>query len=300
MHSLESGLAIYEVKLLAGDPLITAAIAGPHHSFNTMLEKIGNTSTMLAAFTQGLAQWERSGPPPIQSMHLDTRDLEMAAALNIAEIRGLDDISEFNNNNTLPTARICAEHISPLAEECLQHQTQKATHKDRGQLLTDTRGDILYSYDADDEQVTRTCCETNKAKAYQHRSNNTTTPCRSICCNGCQHTSCHQPIELNEQEYLELSADVLEAEDAKKNHINLEITAHSYKVSINQLEEELGPDISIMKAREQSMESMVHIEYRCPKCRNCQDCREAHETERISLKEEAEDGLIRDSLTLDY
>ena len=55
--SLESGLAIYEVKLLAGDPLITAAIAGPHHSFNTMLEKIGNTSTMLAAFTQGLAQW---------------------------------------------------------------------------------------------------------------------------------------------------------------------------------------------------------------------------------------------------
>ena len=55
-----------------------------------------------------------------------------------------------------------------------------------------------------------------------------------------------------------------------------------------------------MKTREQAMESMVHIEYRCPKCRNCQDCREAHETERISLKEEAEDGLIRDSLTLDY
>ena len=63
---------------------------------------------MLAAFTQGLAQWEQSGPPPIQSMYLDTRDLEMAAALNIAEIRGMDDISEFNNNNTLPTIRICA------------------------------------------------------------------------------------------------------------------------------------------------------------------------------------------------
>ena len=47
------------------------------------------------------------------------------------------------------------------------------------------------------------------------------------------------------------------------------------------------------------MESMVHVEYRCPKCRNCQDCREAHETEKISLKEEAEDALIRDSVTLD-
>ena len=48
------------------------------------------------------------------------------------------------------------------------------------------------------------------------------------------------------------------------------------------------------------MESMVHVEYRCLKCRNCQDCRESHETEKISLKEEAEWALIRDSITLDY
>ena len=48
------------------------------------------------------------------------------------------------------------------------------------------------------------------------------------------------------------------------------------------------------------MESMLHVEYRCPKCRNCQDCREAHETEKISLKEEAKDALIRDSVTQDY
>ena len=41
-------------------------------------------------------------------MYLDTRNLEMAAALNIAEIRGMDDILEFNNDNTLPTIRICA------------------------------------------------------------------------------------------------------------------------------------------------------------------------------------------------
>lgn len=100
MHSLESGLAIYVVRLLAGDPLITAAIAGPHHSFNMMFEKIGDTNATLAAFTQGLAQWKLFGPPPIQSMRLGTRDLEMAATINIAEIRGLDDSSEFNNDNT--------------------------------------------------------------------------------------------------------------------------------------------------------------------------------------------------------
>ena len=48
------------------------------------------------------------------------------------------------------------------------------------------------------------------------------------------------------------------------------------------------------------MDSMVHIDYRCPKCRNCHDCREAHELKRILLKEEAEDTLIKDAVTLDY
>ena len=42
------------------------------------------------------------------------------------------------------------------------------------------------------------------------------------------------------------------------------MTDHSFKVSINQLDEELSPDIPTMKAREQAMESMVHVKYRCP------------------------------------
>ena len=58
--------------------------------------------------------------------------------------------------------------------------------------------------------------------------------------------------------------------------------------------------IPVMDTRDTKVLIKVHIEYRCPKCRNCQDCWEAHETERISLKEEAEDALIRDSVTLDY
>ena len=103
VHSLESGLGIYEVRLLAGDPHVTAAIAGPHHSFNMMLEKIGDTGAMLSAFTQGLDHWKLFGPPPIKSMYPDTRDLELATALNLSEIRCPDDISEFNNYSTVVT-----------------------------------------------------------------------------------------------------------------------------------------------------------------------------------------------------
>ena len=58
-----------------------------------MLEKNGDTGPMLAASTQGLDQWKVSGPPPIKSMYLEMKDMELAAALNLAEIRGLDDIS---------------------------------------------------------------------------------------------------------------------------------------------------------------------------------------------------------------
>ena len=36
------------------------------------------------------------------------------------------------------------------------------------------------------------------------------------------------------------------------------------------------------------------MDYRCSKCHNCQACREAHNTERVSLREEAEELEIRD------
>ena len=54
VHSLENGLGIYEIRLLASDPHFTAAIAGPHTSFYNLKEKIGNTGATLATFTKGL------------------------------------------------------------------------------------------------------------------------------------------------------------------------------------------------------------------------------------------------------
>ena len=43
----------------------------------------------------------------------------------------------------------------------------------------------------------------------------------------------------------------------------------------------------------------LSIEYRCVKCRDCADCRNAEETEKISLREEAEMHMIRESVRLD-
>ena len=43
----------------------------------------------------------------------------------------------------------------------------------------------------------------------------------------------------------------------------------------------------------------LSIEYRCVKCRDCSDCRNAEETDKISLREEAEMHMIRESVKLD-
>ena len=43
----------------------------------------------------------------------------------------------------------------------------------------------------------------------------------------------------------------------------------------------------------------LNIEYRCVQCRDCSDCRKAEETEKISLREEAEMFMIKESVKLD-
>ena len=47
-------------------------------------------------------------------------------------------------------------------------------------------------------------------------------------------------------------------------------------------------------------EKGISVDYRCPKCRACSDCRNSVETEKVSLREEAEDAVIAESVVLDW
>ena len=58
--------------------------------------------------------------------------------------------------------------------------------------------------------------------------------------------------------------------------------------------------VTYLKQLQQAQQEGLDIQYRCPKCRQCTDCRRSHETERISLREEAEDQLIWDSIKIDW
>ena len=42
------------------------------------------------------------------------------------------------------------------------------------------------------------------------------------------------------------------------------------------------------------------IDYRCPSCRSCSSCKNAPTTERLSMREEAEDQAMRDAVKIDF
>ena len=59
-------------------------------------------------------------------------------------------------------------------------------------------------------------------------------------------------------------------------------------------------DLHLLKHLVTSMEAPIKIEYRCPKCRGCAQCRNSVDTEKVSLREEAEDAEICKSVNLDF
>ena len=44
----------------------------------------------------------------------------------------------------------------------------------------------------------------------------------------------------------------------------------------------------------------LSIDYRCPSCRSCASCKNAPSTERLSMREEAEDQAMRDAVKIDF
>ena len=86
VHSLENGLSIYKVKLQPHSSKYTAAIAGPHHSFNCLTSKVGNVAHLLHKFKEGIDHWRISGPPPPKSLPLTMDELNLATSLNQADM----------------------------------------------------------------------------------------------------------------------------------------------------------------------------------------------------------------------
>ena len=58
--------------------------------------------------------------------------------------------------------------------------------------------------------------------------------------------------------------------------------------------------ITNVKKWRETMDAGLNVDYRCVRCRNCSDCRNSEETEKVSLRQEAEDHMIKESVHVDY
>ena len=71
VHCLDSGLTIYKTKLTPYHKGFNAVIGGPHSNFKFLAEKAGNTSILLAHFTQGLQTFrDWDGAPRIKDYYV--------------------------------------------------------------------------------------------------------------------------------------------------------------------------------------------------------------------------------------
>ena len=87
IHMTPSGLFLAKVKLMGHDKRITAAIGGPHRSFDALLHRCGDTANVMSVFLSSLKQWRKYGPPSLAGPMQSEEDLELARRFNSPDVR---------------------------------------------------------------------------------------------------------------------------------------------------------------------------------------------------------------------
>ena len=301
VHSLENGLGIYEVKLQPHSSQFTAAIAGPHHSFNFLTGKVGNVAHLLQKFTEGINYWKTSGPPAPKSLSLTPEEYDRAISMGRSELSsyGVPDTDNWNpENSTVVEEPTCAAHIAHYCgKPFLNHNNYPATPSSQGprhRIVTDTRDDFL---EIDDSTGELDCgwYEWSKQGITDQERPGHGEACAPLTC-----TYCTEDMRLNGDDIAQLTEDIINTAQGSLSGEPLCIEREMYKIHSASNFQASDPDLTTLRMFIAGQEALTKIEYRCPKCRNCAPCREAVETEKISLREEAEEAEIADSVKLDF
>ena len=93
VHSLPSGLTIYESGLRSHDGKFNGMIGGPHTTFTALAENVGGHSRLLSMFVDGLAKWRSLGPMKLTQFEMSSKE-ELFAC-----------VSNFENENEDPELR---------------------------------------------------------------------------------------------------------------------------------------------------------------------------------------------------
>ena len=288
IHMLPNGLGIYRLKVKSFGNKSTAVIAGPHSSFDKLLAKVGNAAYLLQLFTEGLQTWRTLGAPKLKEVRcsmMTEEEMTKARHLNGMEF-GVNcqvfqdsTMESVNDGNLVSECHQLESEPPDLVSECPQLVSEPSDlvafiiseFRDisaeiiaqaataKNRLTSTTRDDFLNS-----PLVTKKNDDIEEAALTKSEV------CESVLCEGCG-------IEVQLKEESE------EVNDEAHGHLSAEKHEGSNK----------------MKKLAEVQDAGLQIDYRCPKCRQCSDCLKPIETEKVSIREEAEMVAISESVRLD-
>ena len=290
VHSLDSGLSIFRVRLASHDGF-NAVIGGPHKAFDYLAGKSGNTAQLVAAFASCINDIRSCGEfiaPKISSNMMTLEEEAFARTMNVGEeyeIIGELEPEEMPKNENL--FMICTNHNDVVKVYDSKDKSNSDVSKSAFAKI-DTNPEVSKCAFAEvDTNISESAIATGEnsvrivsenAQLLQHEN------CVMISC-----STCGKEVKFEEENF----QNILCEEDNK-------IQVNSSDLERKDTDEGNEESIKEMRKTLKLLESGVNVEYRCIKCRSCGDCKRAIETERISLREEAEEQEIWDSVILNF
>ena len=108
LHTLPSGLFIAKLKL-SNSKGFTAAIGGPHSSFQMMANHVGETVRLMTYFVDGIKSYQDWGAPKLPAPVMTYEDMEFARMMNSSEVASVvgsgwcEEVNGGNEDEKTPT-----------------------------------------------------------------------------------------------------------------------------------------------------------------------------------------------------
>ena len=251
-------------------------IGGPHSSFECLCEEAGGVSNMVANFVQGLERYrvgDWSAPRlPNAPMTIEEQQFAMRMNASSNELMLFNEYNqmEYMENKVMDSFQILVDKVKETEENCASGSQEAEPLEPFGVdplVVTNEQVEDLMDITECKEQgsLFLTTCEEAVSKADNEEN---TVP--DIQCSVC--------------------GDL----------INSEIWLPDCVALGTYDDNDADEKIQKIKSRWTLLESGIDVDYRCIKCRECIQCKKSDKAEKISLREEQEMQLVRESIFLDW
>ena len=310
VHSLPSGLTIYELQVASHDNKVNSVIGGPHESFEYIAQQVGGASLVFAHLMERLESYKDFGPPSITKSIMSVDDKRFAVAHKEwdEELLDYEDIQEILMENEETSDEEDTKEYDDQSPS-KENDDQSSGKEYDDQSSSRENDDQNDSNESDDQPFMENSQKILDDKLGDEETSHVCAVCSEIfSTNGCGPSASPgiffpDGCGANGGARLDSVKDPVEEASLTESGTSTNHTLFNYGAQ-NENHTCITADnedesIKALKKLQHSHEGM-QIEYRCPRCRDCNACKRSFETERVSLREEAEDSMIHDSITIDF